>query len=67
MESSEDRVTILREAHTKSMNDPELLAEAKKGRLEVERSTGEELEALTKEIMDQPGEVIERVKKILGN
>ena len=49
------------------MNDPELLAEAKKGRLEVERSTGEELEAMTKEIMDQPGEVIERVKKILGN
>ena len=62
-----DRVKILREAHTKSMNDPELLAEAKKGRLEVEPSTGEELEALTKEVMDQPGEVIERVKKILGN
>jgi len=29
-------------------------------------STGEELEALTREIMDQPPEVIERVKKILG-
>jgi tripartite-type tricarboxylate transporter receptor subunit TctC len=61
-----DRVKILREAHVKAMNDPELLADAKKGRLEVEPSTGEELEALTKEVMDQPGEVIQRVRQILG-
>jgi tripartite-type tricarboxylate transporter receptor subunit TctC len=62
-----ERVKILRAAHAKSMNDPELLAEAKKGRLEMGPSTGEELEALTREIMDQPSEVIERVKKIMGN
>ena len=61
-----ERVKMLRAAHAKSMNDPELLAEAKKGRLEMGPSTGEELEALTREIMDQPPEVIERVKKILG-
>jgi tripartite-type tricarboxylate transporter receptor subunit TctC len=62
-----DRVKVLRAAHAKSMSDPELLAEAKKGRLEMGPSTGEELEALTREIMDQPPEVIERVKKIMGN
>ena len=59
-------LTILRAAHAKSMRDPDLMAEAQKGRLEMAPSTGEELEALTKEIMDQPPEVVERVKKILG-
>ena len=61
-----DRIKILREAHAKAMSDPELLAEAKKGRLEVEPSTGEELQAFTTDVMNQPAEVIERVKKILG-
>lgn len=61
-----ERVKTLRAAHARSMNDPELVAEANKGRLEMGPSTGEELEALTREIMDQPPEVIERVKKILG-
>jgi len=49
------------------LKDPELLAEAKKGRMDVDPSTGEELQALLKEVMDQPKEVIQRVKKILGN
>lgn len=62
-----DRVNILREAYAKALKDPELLAEAKKGRMDVDPSTGEELQALVKEVMDQPKEVIERAKKILGN
>ncbi len=61
-----DRVKLLREAHAKSMKDPELLAEAKKGKMDMDPSTGEELEALTKEVMGQPPEVIERAKKIVG-
>ncbi len=61
-----ERVSTLRAAHAKAMSDPDLKAEAQKGRLEMAPSTGEELEALTKEIMDQPPEVVERVKKILG-
>ena len=48
------------------MKDPELIAEAKKGRMDMDPSTGEELQALLKEIMDQPPDVIERVKKILS-
>ena len=62
-----DRVNVLREAFAKALKDPELLAEAKKGRMDVDPSTGEELQALLKEVMDQPKEVIQRVKKILGN
>ena len=47
------------------MKDPELLAEAKKSRMDVDVSTGEELQTLLNEIMNQPPEVIERVKKVL--
>jgi len=62
-----ERVKILREAYLKALRDPELLAEAKKGRLDIEPTSGEELEALVREIFDSPPEVIERVKKLLGN
>jgi tripartite-type tricarboxylate transporter receptor subunit TctC len=61
-----DRVKLLREAHAKSMNDPELLAEAKKGKMDMAPSTGEELQALAIEVMGQAPEVIERAKKISG-
>ena len=60
-----DRVRMLREAYVQSIKDPELLAEAKKSRMDVDPSTGEELQALLNEILNQPPEVIERVKKIL--
>jgi hypothetical protein len=48
------------------MKDPELIAEAKKGRMDMDPSTGEELQALMQEIIDQPPDVIERIKKILS-
>jgi tripartite-type tricarboxylate transporter receptor subunit TctC len=62
-----DRVKLLRDAFVKTLNDPDVLAEAKKARMDVEPTSGEELESLVKEIFDAPSEVIERVKKILGN
>ncbi len=61
-----DKVKILREAHSRAMKDPELLAEAKKGRMDVEVVSGKELEDLVKKVMDQPPAVVERVKNILG-
>jgi len=63
----EERVKILREAYIKTLNDPEALAEAKQGRMDVDPASGEELETLVKEIFDSPPEVVERVKKILAN
>ena len=60
-----DRVKILREAYNKALRDPELIAEVTKSRLDMEPSTGEDIEALIKDIMDQPPEVIPLVKKIL--
>jgi tripartite-type tricarboxylate transporter receptor subunit TctC len=62
-----DRVKILREAFMKTMNDPALLADAKKRGWDLDPSSGERLEAIAKEVMVQPPEVIERVKKILEN
>jgi tripartite-type tricarboxylate transporter receptor subunit TctC len=62
-----DQLEILRDAFTKTMNDEALLAEAKKKKWDLDPMDGEELETLAKEIMVQPPEVIEKVKKLLGN
>ena len=61
-----ERVKILRDAFLKTMSDPEVIAEAKKGRMDIDTTTGEELETLVKEIFDSPPEVIERAKKLLA-
>ncbi len=60
-----DRLKILRAAFAKTMNDESLLAEAKRKKWDLDPMGGEELETLAKEIMVQPPEVIERVKKLL--
>jgi len=62
-----DRVKMLRDAFVKTLSDPEALDEAKKARMDVDPATGEELEKLVNEIFSSPPEVVERVKKILGN
>jgi len=61
-----DRVKIIRDAFNKAINDPALLAEAEKRRLDIDPATGEELESLAKEVMTAPPDVVEKVKKILG-
>ena len=62
-----DRIKILRDSFRNVMKDADLLAEAKKSRMDVEYTAGEELEALLKEVLTQPPEVIEQARKILGN
>jgi tripartite-type tricarboxylate transporter receptor subunit TctC len=61
-----EHVKILREAFTRTMKDPEFLAETKKKRLDIDPTTGEEVQSLTSELMNQPPEVIERLKKMIG-
>ncbi len=61
-----DRIRLLREAFMKAASDPEFLAEVKKKKLEADPSSGEELEAVAKEVVGQPPEVIEQMKKLLG-
>ena len=62
-----DRVRILREAYSKALKDSQLLEEAKQSKLEIEPASGEELQALTERVMNQSPEVIERVKRLVGN
>jgi hypothetical protein len=57
----------MRDAFSKAMADPQLLAEAKKKKLEVDPTSGEELQIIAKEIMSQPPEVIARMKPLLEN
>ena len=62
-----ERVKILREAYNKALKDPELLDEVKRSRLDMEPITGQELEVLYKELMDQPPSVVHLVKKLEEN
>ena len=60
-----ERLKILREAFLKTMKDPELLAEAKRKNFDITPSTGEELESLAKLVMNQPQEIVARVKVLM--
>lgn len=62
-----DRLKLLREAYLKTLKDPELIAETKRQRWDIEPLSGEEMEQLSREVMVQPKEVIERMKWVLGN
>ncbi|MGH7828451.1 MAG: Bug family tripartite tricarboxylate transporter substrate binding protein [Candidatus Binatia bacterium] len=61
------RVKILRDAYMKVLNDPKVRDEAKRSRMDIEPTSGDELGALVKDIFDAPPEIIARAKKILAN
>jgi hypothetical protein len=60
-----DRVKLLRGAFNNALKDPELLAKADKARLETNWSTGEQVQGIVNELVDQPKPVFEIVKKVL--
>lgn len=62
-----ERVEMLRRAFDQSMKDPELLAETRKQRMDVDPTSGAHLEKLAQQILQQPPDVLARVKKILAN
>ena len=62
----QDHVKTLRGAFAKALNDQDLLAEAKKKTMEVDLITGEELQALAKEVVTQTPEIVSRMRKLLG-
>jgi tripartite-type tricarboxylate transporter receptor subunit TctC len=62
-----ERVKIMREAYAKAMRDPGLIDEAKKSQMDMEHTPGEELQSLMKELMNQPRDVIDRVKQVLAD
>jgi tripartite-type tricarboxylate transporter receptor subunit TctC len=62
----QERITILRQAFSKTLADPEFLAEIERRKYELQPVKGEELEAMAKDVIAQPPDVIERMRKLLG-
>ena len=60
-----ERAKILREAFAKTLKDPDLLAEAKKKNLEIDPTSGEDLETLAKEVMSANKDAVDRLHKLL--
>ena len=61
-----EHIKLLRAGYAKALASPELIADAKKQGLEPELIHGDELEALAKEVLNQPAEVVASMKKVMG-
>jgi tripartite-type tricarboxylate transporter receptor subunit TctC len=61
-----DRVKLLRSAFAQMFDDPEFSDELKKRRWEVRPVGGEELQALAKQVVDQPPEIEAALKRLLS-
>ncbi|MGH7816310.1 MAG: Bug family tripartite tricarboxylate transporter substrate binding protein, partial [Candidatus Binatia bacterium] len=62
-----ERLKLLRESFIKMVTDAAFIDDAKKRNLELgHNTTGEALERSAKEVVTQPPDVIERVKKLMG-
>ena len=62
-----DRIKILRDSFEKTIQDPALVAEAERRRLEIDPTAGEEMETLAKDVMATPPDVVANMRKLLGN
>ena len=60
-----ERAKIIQIAFKKTITDPDFQAQAKERRLEIDPVGGEELATLAREVIAQPTEVVERVKRLL--
>lgn len=59
-------VKSLRDAFQKTLKDPTFVEEVKSRKLDAEYTSGEEMETLAKEMMNQKPETVERLRKVLG-
>jgi len=59
-------VAILRKAFDDTMADPEFRADAAKRKLDLEPTTGAEIQTVVEDIYKTPSDVVERVKPYLG-
>ena len=57
----------LREAYVRTLKDPEFVEEVKKRRYDLEPVSGDEMHKMAREVINQPPDVIERVRKLLEN
>ncbi|MDF2117275.1 tripartite tricarboxylate transporter substrate-binding protein [Roseiarcaceae bacterium H3SJ34-1] len=60
-----DRVKLLRDSFMQAAKDPELLAEARKMKLEISPLSGEEIQALMTRLYATPKDVVDSVRSIM--
>ena len=60
-----ERAKILQGAFEKTLTDPDFQAQARERKLELDPVAGEQLAALAREVIAQPAEVVERMKRLL--
>jgi tripartite-type tricarboxylate transporter receptor subunit TctC len=60
-----DRVKMVRDAFDATMRDPEFLADAKKGKLDVHPQTGQQLEELIRRIYATPKPLVEKIAALI--
>jgi tripartite-type tricarboxylate transporter receptor subunit TctC len=61
-----EQVKVLRAAYATALNNPDLVADAKKQGLDPDLIPGEELESIAKDVMGQPPTVIAAMRKLMG-
>ena len=59
--------TILRTAFEQTMNDPEFQADAEKRQVDLEFTSGAEIQALIDKFYKTPPAIVERIKTILDH
>ena len=60
-----ERAQILKTAFAKTLNDPDFQAQARERKLDIDPVAGKELESLAREVIAQPPDVVERMKRML--
>ena len=60
-----DILKTMREAFGKAIGDPELIAQAKKAKMELEYVSGDETLKILKEVLSQPKEVVDEFSKYI--
>jgi tripartite-type tricarboxylate transporter receptor subunit TctC len=61
-----DRVRTIREAFKKTLSDEAVLADGKKKKLEFDPNYSEDLEKLAQEVVNQPPEIVAKMKQLLS-
>ncbi len=61
-----DRVAALRRAFMETMNDPELVAEAKKINVDIAPTSGEELQTLIGKLYATPADIVEKARAAIA-
>jgi tripartite-type tricarboxylate transporter receptor subunit TctC len=66
-ETPADRLAALRKAFDAAIRDPELLAEAKKRKIDIEPQDGETLQKLVAEVMNTSPDAIGYARELQGS